>query len=152
MTYQSVLQDLFVPVDTCPFCKRGSYLTVQPFHRYPETRVRQVVKCGYCGCYGPAGRTEAEAVSRWNQREPVEFDESRIMGLLWNAKGEYCAACWNCVQKYRYDRNRNQNWPRDNEELVEKAFYHVEDHVKDDGRCEICDPEIGTGEDWINAK
>jgi hypothetical protein len=152
----NVLSDLYVLAEDCPFCREMGYLSVVNFHRYPETRVRRVVRCGRCGAWGPNhGRSDGEALELWNDREKrVRDPEKDIFGLLWVERDRYYVVCWTCLNKYKWGPDAiDEYWPSgvDGNEARDEAFDFLEDHVKDDGRCQIHDPEIGQGEEVLRA-
>lgn len=60
----------------CPFCGRTNDLKVEPVHvrKFPG----HSVACGFCGCRGPDGYTEDEAVTLWETKRAPETGEPDV--------------------------------------------------------------------------
>jgi len=53
-------------LEPCPFCGEAERVQVDRLDGGLKA-----VCCDNCGCHGPVEMTEAEAVSKWNQRQPA---------------------------------------------------------------------------------
>lgn len=57
----------------CPFCESQ----VQVVHWEDRIKFSWQVECLYCGIFGPLGKTEVDAVEKWN-RLPRKLDIERL--------------------------------------------------------------------------